>query len=109
MMTLMTNKKPMVCMQVTSQSHSSVVGQTVGVVTAHHGHAVPAPAAVHAVPAAAAHHGHAHAVPAVAHHAHAGHAGHALGKREADADADAQLVGFDKNIYEEFFQTSLTT
>merc|ERR1711981_808159 len=71
--------------QVTSQSHSSVVGQTVGVVTAHHGHAVPAPAAVHAVPAAA-HHGHAHAVPAVAHHAHAGHDGHALGKREADAD-----------------------
>ena len=54
-------------LQVTSQSHSSVVGQTVG---------VPA-------------HGHP-AVPV--HHAHAGHPGHALGKREADADADAQLV-----------------
>ena len=72
-------------MQVTSQSHSSVVGQTVGVVAAHHGHPLPpAHAAVHAVPAvAAAHHGHGHAVPAVAHHAHAGHASHVLGKREA--------------------------
>ena len=81
-------------MQVTSQSHSSVVGQTVGVAHAHHGHVAPAPAPAaalhgHAVEAAAVH---AHAVPAVAAHAHAGHAGHALGKREADADADAQLV-----------------
>ena len=73
-------------MQVTSQSHSSVVGQTVGV-PAHHGHAVPAHA-----PAVA----HAHAaVPAPAPAHHAGHAGHALGKRDADADADAQLVGPD--------------
>ena len=68
----------------TSQSHSSVVGQTVGVA---HGHAHAAHVAPVAVP---------HAAPAVAAHAHAGHhAGHALGKREADADADAdaQLVG----------------
>ena len=102
----MTNRKPMICIQVTSQSHSSVVGQTVGVVAAHHGHLAPA-AAVHAVPAvAAAHHGHAHAVPAVAHHAHAGHA---LGKREADADADAQLVSPDQYMYEESFRIALTT
>merc|ERR1719291_252 len=59
--------------QVTSQSHSSVVGQTVGVVGAHHGHAVPAPAAVHAVPAAA-HHGHAVPAAAAAAAAHHGHA-----------------------------------
>ena len=73
----------------TSQSHSSVVGQTVGVA---HG---PAHAA-HVAPVAVPHAAPAVAVPAVATHAHAGHhAGHALGKREADADADAdaQLVG----------------
>merc|ERR1712001_304887 len=73
--------------QVTSQSHSSVVGQTVGVPA--HGHP--------AVPVHHAHAGHAavpaHAVPAHHAHAHAGHPGHALGKREADAGADAQLVG----------------
>ena len=73
----------------TSQSHSSVVGQTVGV--AHgHGHAA------HVAPVAVPHAAPAVAVPAVDAHAHAGHhAGHALGKREADADADAdaQLVG----------------
>merc|ERR1711970_1510410 len=73
--------------QVTSQSHSSVVGQTVGVAHGHHGHVAPAPAPA---PAAALHGHvvaapavHAHAVPAVAAHAHAGHAGHAIGKREA--------------------------
>ena len=73
-------------LQVTSQSHSSVVGQTVGVPA--HGHP--------AVPVHHAHAGHAavpaHAVPDHHAHAHAGHPGHALGKREADADADAQLV-----------------
>ena len=69
----------------TSQSHSSVVGQTFGVA---HGHAH----AAHVAPVTVPHAAPAVAVPAVAAHAHAGHA---LGKREADADADAdaQLVG----------------
>ena len=96
---MMTNNMTLICLQVTSQSHSSVVGQTVGV-PAHHGHAAPAPALAHAVPAHAhaGHAGHASHVGHAAHAAHtghAGHAGHALGKREADADADAQLVGPD--------------
>ena len=91
----------MICVQVTSQSHSSVVGQTVGV-PAHHGHAVHAAAPAHAVPALAGHAG------------HVGHAGHSLGKREAEADADAQLVGPDHlkrlfNAMNDFNSSHLST